>query len=58
MKMRCFCNRNARVFIGRMEVYMAVCLSICGWNVVEKQLGKHVKAGIACVCMCMCWNGV
>lgn len=39
---------NARVFIGGVEVYMAVCLRcLCG-GMMEKQLGQHVKAGIAC----------
>ena len=47
----CLGNGNARVFIGGVEVYMAVCLScLCG-GMMEKQLGQHVKAGIACVCM-------
>ena len=36
---------NARVFIGGVEVYMAVCLRcLCG-GMMEKQLGQHVKAG-------------
>ena len=43
----CYGNGNARVFIGGVEVYMAVCLE-CMWLVNDgKQLGKHVKAGIA-----------
>ena len=44
----CLGNGNARVFIGGVEVYMAVCLRcLCG-GMMEKQLGQHVKAGIAC----------